>query len=70
MIFKRSQAGWEDLVDERIWKTHFKYTAYVNFDNNRYMEDVFEMDYDIERIIMAINIDRRSRKTGRDIDLI
>ena len=38
-------------------RTHFKYTAYVNFDNNKNMANVFDGDYDIERILMAINIE-------------
>ena len=38
-------------------RTHFKYTAYVNFDNNKNMVNVFEGDYDIARILMAINIE-------------
>lgn len=38
-------------------KTHFKYTAYVNFDNNKNMANVFESDYDIDRILMAINVE-------------
>lgn len=42
---------------EFVGKTHFKYTAYVNFDNNKHMTDVFEGDYNIERILMAINIE-------------
>lgn len=38
-------------------KRYFKYTAYVNFDNNERMRDVFESDYDIDRILMAVNIE-------------
>ena len=38
-------------------RTHFKHTAYVNFDNNKNMANVFEGDYDIDRILMAINIE-------------
>ncbi len=38
-------------------RTHFKYTAYVNFDNNKNMANVFDGDYDIERILIAINIE-------------
>lgn len=38
-------------------RTHFKYTAYVNFDNNKNMANVFESDYDIDRILMAINVE-------------
>lgn len=38
-------------------RRYYKYTAYVNFDNNERMKNIFESDYDIERILMAINIE-------------
>ena len=49
------QVGKTWLMKE-FGKRYFKYTAYVNFDNNRHMKDVFDSDYDIERILMAVNI--------------
>jgi hypothetical protein len=38
-------------------RIYFEHVAYVNFDNNERMRDVFETDYDIDRILMAINIE-------------
>lgn len=57
LILKGARQVGKTWLMKEFGKTHFKYTAYVNFDNNKHMEDVFEMDYDIERIIMAINIE-------------
>ena len=50
------QVGKTWLMKE-FGKTHFKYTAYVNFDNNKNMDAVFEDNYDIDRILMAVNIE-------------
>ena len=50
------QVGKTWLMKE-FGKRHFKYTAYVNFDNNKRMEDIFNDDYSIDRILMAINIE-------------
>lgn len=57
MILKGARQVGKTWLMKEFGKSHFKYTAYVNFDNNKHMEDAFEMDYDIERIIMAINIE-------------
>lgn len=57
LILKGARQVGKTWLMREFGKRYFKYTAYVNFDNNRHMEDVFAMDYDIERIIMAINIE-------------
>ena len=36
---------------------YFKNTIYINFDNNEIMKHVFEMDFDVARIISAIKIE-------------
>ena len=36
---------------------YFKNTVYINFDNNETMKKVFEIDFDISRIISAIKIE-------------
>ncbi len=52
-------------------RTHFKHTAYVNFDNNKNMANVFDGDYDINRILMAINYRNRSKDySGGNFDYI
>ena len=35
----------------------FPKVAYVSFYNNKRMSDVFEMDFDIQRILMNLNIE-------------
>lgn len=38
-------------------KTHYKQTAYINFDGNKRMADLFEQDYDISRILEGLSIE-------------
>lgn len=57
LILKGARQVGKTWLMKEFGRRHFKYTAYVNFDNNKHMKDVFAMDYDIERILMAINIE-------------
>ncbi len=56
LILKGARQVGKTWLMKEFGRTHFKYTAYVNFDNNRNMANVFD-DYDIDRILMAINIE-------------
>lgn len=44
-------------------KRYFEHVVYIGFDNNPRMKNVFEMDYDMERIISALQIE-----AGQKID--
>lgn len=57
LLLKGARQVGKTWLMKEFGKQHFKYTAYVNFDNNEKMQDVFSMDYNIERILMAINIE-------------
>lgn len=57
LILKGARQVGKTWLMKEFGKTHFKYTAYVNFDNNKNMANVFESDYDIDRILMAINVE-------------
>ena len=57
LILKGARQVGKTWLMKEFGRTHFKYTAYVNFDNNKNMANVFDGDYDIERILMAINIE-------------
>ena len=50
------QVGKTWLMQE-FGKNFFHNVAYVNFDNNQRMQQVFEGDYDIERLIAALQIE-------------
>lgn len=57
LILKGARQVGKTWLMKEFGRKYFKYTAYINFDNNKRMEEVFSMDYDIERILMAINIE-------------
>ena len=57
LIIKGARQVGKTWLMKEFGRKYFKYTAYVNFDNNEHMTEVFDQDYDIERILMAINIE-------------
>ena len=48
----------------------FKKTIYINFENNERMKNVFEMDYDISRILTALKIEVGEAFEAKDTLLI
>ena len=54
------QVGKTWLLNE-FGNKHFSNTAYVNFDNNRDMQNLFEGDYDISRIIEGVQLETKQR---------
>lgn len=50
------QVGKTWLMKE-FGRTHYDKTAYISFYNNKRMDDVFQSDFDINRIIMNLNIE-------------
>ncbi len=59
------QVGKTWLMKE-FGKRHFEKTAYINFDNNPRMQSVFQQDFDLERIFLAINAETGVRVTPGD----
>lgn len=57
LILKGARQVGKTWLMKEFGKRNFKYTAYINFDNNKDMKEAFEMDYDVERILMAIRIE-------------
>ena len=56
LIMGARQVGKTWLMKE-FGRQEYAKTAYISFYNNKRMADVFEMDYDISRILMACNIE-------------
>lgn len=50
------QVGKTWLMKE-FGKTYYEKTAYISFYNNKRMDDVFQADFDIKRILMNLNIE-------------
>ena len=56
IIMGARQVGKTWLMKE-FGSTCYEKTAYISFYNNRRMNEVFQMDFDINRIIMNLNIE-------------
>lgn len=69
IIMGARQVGKTWLMKE-FGKAYYKKTAYISFYNNRRMNDVFDMDFDIDRIIMNLNIESGVTITPRDTLII
>jgi len=63
------QVGKTWLMKE-FGRTFFANTAYINFDNNRRMRILFEDDYDLKRIITALQIESGVKITPEDTLII
>ena len=63
------QVGKTWLMKE-FGRTSFMNTAYINFDNNRRMRILFEDDYDLKRIITALQIESGVKITPEDTLII
>ena len=51
-------------------RLYFKKTAYINMDNNKTMQDIFEHGYNIEHIISAFKIESGINITPNDTLII
>ncbi len=56
LILKGARQVGKTWLMQEFGRRYFQRTAYVSLDNNQYMKDVFQPDYDINRILMAVNI--------------
>lgn len=54
------QVGKTWLMKE-FGKKYFEHTVYVSFDNNERMKNVFDIDYNVQRIISAVKIESGQR---------
>ena len=57
LIIKGARQVGKTWLMKEFGRQHFKKVAYVTFYINKRMARVFEDDYDIDRIIMHINIE-------------
>ncbi|MCR5813455.1 MAG: ATP-binding protein [Desulfovibrio sp.] len=55
LILKGARQVGKTWLMQQFGKRCYKQTAYVNFDNNPAMQQVFRQDFDINRILLAIN---------------
>lgn len=70
LILKGARQVGKTWIMKEFGRVHFTKTAYVSFYNNQRMKNVFEDDYDIERILMNINIETKTEVTPEDTLII
>lgn len=70
LILKGARQVGKTWLMKEFGKTQFSKVAYVTFYNNQRMKRVFDDDYDIERIIMNINIETKVEVTPGDTLII
>lgn len=70
LVLKGARQVGKTWLMKEFGRTQFKKTAYVTFYNNQRMKRVFEDDYDMERIIMNINIETHVEVTPHDTLII
>lgn len=57
LIIKGARQVGKTWLMKEFGKCYFENVIYINFENNQRMKNVFEMDYDIERILSALKIE-------------
>lgn len=70
LIIKGARQVGKTWLMQEFGRQYFKKTAYVSFYNNKRMANVFEDDFDIERIIMSINVETKMEVTPEDTLII
>src|SRR5574344_2263518 len=63
------QVGKSWLMKE-FGEKYYQKVAYVNFDNNEKFCKIFDEDYDIERIILALEVETRTKMNPNDTLII
>ena len=70
LIMKGARQVGKTWLMKEFGRLHFNKVAYVTFYNNQRMKRVFDEDYDIQRIIMNINIETKVEVTPGDTLII
>lgn len=70
LILKGARQVGKTWLMKEFGRTQFKKVAYVTFYNNQRMKRVFDDDYDINRIVMNINIEAQIEVTPEDTLII
>lgn len=61
LIIRGARQVGKTWIMKEFGRLYFENVIYINFDNNEKMKNVFEMDYDIKRIISALQIESGCR---------
>ena len=70
LILKGARQVGKTWLMQEFGRRCYKRTAYVNFDNNSAMQQVFRQDFDVSRILLAINAETGVRVSPEDTLII
>lgn len=70
LILKGARQVGKTWLMKEFGRLYFKKVAYITFYNNQRMKRVFDEDYDIERILVNINIEAHTEVTPEDTLII
>ncbi|MCF0133808.1 MAG: ATP-binding protein [Blautia sp.] len=70
LILKGARQVGKTWLMKEFGRLYFEKVAYVTFYNNQRMKKVFDEDYDIQRILMNINIEAKTEVTPGDTLII
>jgi len=70
LVLKGARQVGKTWLMKEFGRTQFSKVAYITFYNNQRMKKVFDDDYDIQRIIMNINIESKTEVTPGDTLII
>lgn len=70
LIIQGARQVGKTWIMKEFGRLHFKKVIYINFDNNEHMKNVFELDYDISRILSALKIEYGGAFDSEDTLLI
>ena len=65
LIIRGARQVGKTWIMKTFGQQYFEKTAYVNFDNNARMKQVFEGDLDIERLVLSISRSEE-RRVGKE----
>lgn len=70
LIIQGARQVGKTWIMKEFGKKYFENVVYISFDNNEHMKNIFELDYDIPRIISALKIEHGSDFNSEDTLLI
>lgn len=70
LIIQGARQVGKTWIMKEFGEKYFQNVVYISFDNNEHMKNIFELDYDIPRIISALKIEYGSDFTAENTLLI
>ncbi len=61
LVIKGARQVGKTWLMQEFGRRYFENVVYISFDNNQRMKNVFEMDYDIGRILSALKVESKKK---------